>query len=90
MVEIKIIQFRRGRKNQKIRHFILNIEEVNDRKKTQEFIGKSVVWTSSSGKKIKGRIASPHGNKGRVRAIFEKGLPGQALGTKVELIEGKI
>ncbi|MEM4181662.1 MAG: 50S ribosomal protein L35ae [Candidatus Pacearchaeota archaeon] len=89
MVEIKIVQFRRGRHTQTPRHFILSIEGVEDKKKAQEYIGKEVVWTSKSNEKIKGKIAATHGNKGRVRAIFEKGLPGQALGTKLELIGRK-
>ena len=39
----------------------------------------------SHGKKIKGKISSGHGNKGLVRAIFEKGLPGQARNTEAEV-----
>ena len=34
---------------------------------------------------INGVIKAPHGNKGLVRAIFEKGLPGQAITTKVDI-----
>jgi len=51
--------------------------------------GKEVVWKSSSGKEIKGKISDAHGNKGLVRAIFEKGLPGQAVTTEIEVKEGK-
>ncbi len=36
-------------------------------------------------KKIMGKVAAPHGNKGVLRVIFERGLPGQAIGTKVEI-----
>ena len=35
--------------------------------------------------KVKTKIRGAHGNKGVVRAIFEKGLPGQAITTKVEI-----
>jgi len=34
---------------------------------------------------IKGKISGSHGNKGLVRAIFERGLPGQALNTEIEV-----
>ena len=34
---------------------------------------------------IKGKISGAHGGKGVVRAIFEKGLPGQAVTTEVEI-----
>ena len=37
-------------------------------------------------KDYKGKISALHGKKGNVRAIFEdKGLPGQALGTKIKV-----
>ena len=32
-----------------------------------------------------GKIIRDHGNRGAVRVKFEKGLPGQALGGKVEV-----
>ena len=46
---------------------------------------KKVIWKSKAGKIIKGKIAAAHGNNGIVRAIFEKGLPGQAITTGVEI-----
>jgi len=80
----KVVQFRRGRKRIHERHFILDIN-TESREDAQKFIGKKVVWTSPSGKKITGVITAPHGNKGLVRAIFEKGLPGQARNTEIEI-----
>ena len=81
----KVIQFRRGRKVIHERHFLIEVEGVNDRKSAEKYVGKTVEWGSPAGKIIKGKIASAHGNKGVVRAIFEKGLPGQSIGTKVEI-----
>ncbi len=49
--------------------------------------GKNVSWKSSAGKIIKGKISDAHGNKGLVRAIFESGLPGQAITTEIEVLE---
>jgi len=80
-----IIQFRRGRKTYTPKHFLIEIPETDSREKASKFIGKTVEW-KSTGKKpatIIGKISSAHGGNGVVRAIFEKGLPGQALGTKV-------
>jgi len=85
MVSGKVIQFRRGRHTVKERHFLIEIDGVDSKEKTSEFIGKEVSWKSPAGKIIKGKISAPHGNKGVVRAIFEKGLPGQAVTTKVEV-----
>lgn len=73
----KIVQFRRGRHRIHERHFL--IELGLSKKEALGFIGKEVVWKSSSGKIIRGKISNVHGNKGLVRAIFERGLPGQAV-----------
>jgi len=83
-VKGKVIQFRRGRKRIHEKHFLLDVG-AEDRKKAEQFIGKNVEWRSSAGKIIKGKISSAHGNNGLVRAIFEKGLPGQAITTEVEI-----
>ncbi len=81
----KVIQFRRGRKTIHERHFLIEIEGVADKAGAEKFVGKSVEWKSPAGKVIVGKIAAPHGSKGIVRAIFEKGLPGQAVTTGVEI-----
>jgi large subunit ribosomal protein L35Ae len=83
-MKAQVVQFRRGRKKYKPRHFILDVGAKN-REDAEKSVGKEVVWTSPAGKIIKGKIASPHGNNGLVRAIFEKGLPGQAVTTDAEV-----
>ncbi|MCA9487612.1 MAG: 50S ribosomal protein L35ae [Nanoarchaeota archaeon] len=85
MTKGKVVQFRRGRHTIHERHFIIEIPESTNREKAEKFVGKAVEWKSPAGKVIKGKIAAPHGNKGAVRAIFEKGLPGQAVTTEVEI-----
>jgi len=80
----KVIQFRRGRKTIHKRHFLLDVGASN-REEAKKFVKKIVEWKSPAGKIIKGEISNPHGNKGLVRAIFEKGLPGQAITTEVEV-----
>ncbi|MEM3405961.1 MAG: 50S ribosomal protein L35ae [Candidatus Pacearchaeota archaeon] len=82
----KVIQFRRGRHTLHKRHFIIDVGAKN-KEEASKFIGKEVAWKSPSGKIIKGKISSCHGNKGLVRAIFEKGLPGQALNNEIEIIK---
>jgi len=85
-MKAKVIQFRRGLKRIHERHFILNVN-AKSRDEASKFVDKKVTWTSPAGKEIKGRISSAHGNKGLVRAIFEKGLPGQARNNEVEVEE---
>ena len=87
IMKAKVIQFRRGRKTFKPRHFLIEIDGSKTREDAFKFVGKKVTWTST-GKEptiITGKISSAHGRNGVVRAIFEKGLPGQAIGTDVEI-----
>ena len=85
MVNGKVVQFRRGRKTVTEKHFLIEVDGVSNRKDAEKLVGKEVIWTSPADKKIKGKVSGAHGNKGVVRAIFEKGLPGQAVSTKVEV-----
>jgi|TARA_B100001964_G_scaffold143525_1_gene158196 large subunit ribosomal protein L35Ae len=80
-----IKNFRSSRTRQKTNHMIVYLNESDNREKAAKLVGKEVVWKSPAGKEINGKVASAHGNKGAVRVIFEKGLPGQSLTTKVEI-----
>ena len=86
-MKAKVIQFRRGRHTVTPRHFLIEVEGIDSRAKAMELVGKSVNWKSPGAKEkiITGKVSSAHGNKGMIRAIFEKGLPGQAMGTEVNL-----
>ncbi len=81
----KVLQFRRGRHTVHEKHFILEVEGVKTKEEAKKLAGRNVEWKSPAGKIIKGKISDSHGNKGMARAIFEKGLPGQAVGTEVEV-----
>jgi len=85
MVKGKVVQFRRGRKTVHERHFLIEVPGVKTRAEAEKLTGKAVSWVSPAGKIINGKIAAAHGNNGVVRAIFEKGLPGQAITTEVEI-----
>ncbi len=84
-MKAKVIQFRRGRHTIHERHFLIEITGSKNREDAKKFVGKEVEWKSPAGKIIMGKISGAHGNKGVVRAIFEKGLPGQAVTTEVEI-----
>jgi large subunit ribosomal protein L35Ae len=85
-----VVQFRRGRRNYTPRHFLIQIDGSDTREKASKFIGKNVIWISSGKEKkeLVGLISAAHGNKGLVRAHFEVGLPGQAIGTECEIKDG--
>ena len=81
----KVIQFRRGRHTITERHFLIEVSGISTREKAQELVGSKVEWTSPGikAKVITGKISGAHGNHGMIRAIFEKGLPGQSITTPV-------
>ena len=81
-----VVQFRRGRHRITERHYLLDLG-LKSREEAKKMSGKEVSWKSEGGKITKGKISDAHGNKGLVRAIFEKGLPGQAITTEVEVKE---
>ena len=81
----KVLQFRRGTHTITEKHFLIEVEGVSDKTSAEKLVGKNVIWKSTAGKEIKGKVSGAHGNKGVVRAIFEKGLPGQAVTTEVEV-----
>ena len=85
MVKGKVIQFRRGKKTITPRHYLIEVDGVSNREDASKLVGKEVIWTSPAKKQIKGNISGAHGNNGVVRAIFEIGLPGQAITTEVEI-----
>lgn len=81
-----IANFRGGVHTQKGNHMIIVVGGVNSREEAEKLVGKKVTWTTPNKNAISGKVASAHGNKGAVRVIFEKGMPGQSLTGKV-LIE---
>lgn len=79
-----VVQFRRSRHRIHERHYLLDVG-LTKREDAKKLAGKEVSWKSPAGKIIKGKVSDAHGNKGLVRAIFESGLPGQAITTEVEV-----
>lgn len=84
-----ILNFRRGRHTQTMNQFLLEIPGVDSRAMASGFIGKRVKWTSPGKlkKEIFGKITNTHGNNGIVRARFSRGLPGDVIGKKIDIIE---
>jgi len=81
-----VVSFRRGRHTARTNQVIIEVPGVGDRKRASALIGRRVVYVTEGGRKLKGVITAPHGNRGRVRARFERGLPGQIVGKKVDIL----
>jgi ribosomal protein L35AE/L33A len=83
-MEATVMHFRQGRHHQNTKQMIIKVADTAE--EAEKVIGKTASWTSPSGTVIKGKISALHGRNGAVRVIFEeKGLPGQALGTKIQI-----
>jgi len=76
---------RRGVHTAYTNQYVVEVDGVADRASANGVIGKTVTWTSITGKKIVGKISKAHGNSGALLARFDKGLPGQAIGTEVDI-----
>lgn len=81
-----IVNYRQGRHTQTNNQMVLVFEGVKSRDDALALENKKVVWNTPSGKEMIGTITKPHGNKGAVRALFEHGLPGQAVGKKIKVL----
>lgn len=80
-----IINYRTGPKNQKSKECLIEFSHVKSASEASRLIGRKVAWKAGKNR-IVGKIVALHGKKGLVRARFRKGVPGQALGTTVELV----
>lgn len=79
-----IVNYRVGPKTQKPRECIVQFTHVKSVSEAGRLIGRKVTWKNGKNRFV-GKIVALHGKRGLVRVRFRKGLPGQALGTKVEL-----
>ena len=78
-----LANFRGGKHSKRDNQMILKIHDIDTKKDAQKLLSKKVIWKSPAGKEIKGTITNLHGNSGCLRVQFEKGMPGQSIGTKV-------
>lgn len=85
LVQGIIVNYRIGPKTQRPKECIIEFTHITSISEAGRLVGRKVAWKSGKSKII-GKIVALHGKKGLVRARFRKGVPGQALGTTVELV----
>ncbi|MFA5382676.1 MAG: 50S ribosomal protein L35ae [Candidatus Micrarchaeia archaeon] len=83
----KIINYRRGRKTEYTNQYVIEVNGITSKEKASILCGKRISWKTTTGNEIVGKITKAHGNGGAVLARFNKGLPGQAVGTDVDIQE---
>jgi len=84
----RIMNYRIGIRTQKSNECLIQFTDVTARAQAGQLIGRKVVWEGANTKHI-GKIVGFHGKNGVVIVKFKKGVPGQAIGTRVKLISEK-
>ncbi|UCE29699.1 MAG: 50S ribosomal protein L35ae [Candidatus Bathyarchaeota archaeon] len=84
-IQAVIVNYRKGPRTQRPKECILEFFTIKSLGEAARLVGRKVAWPVGE-RKIRGKIVGLHGKKGLVRARFRKGVPGQALGTTVEII----
>lgn len=80
-----IVNFRGSEHHKYPNQMVVKVSGIESKEKARGLVNKSVSWKTPAGNEIKGKVSNIHGNKGTVRVKFEKGMPGQAIGTKVDI-----
>jgi large subunit ribosomal protein L35Ae len=80
-----IVNYRIGGRTQMPNWCLIQIIGENTFSKAGQLIGRKVVLKHGKNSFI-GRIMGLHGRKGVVTVKFRKGVPGQAIGARVELL----
>ena len=80
-----ILNYRIGIRTQNPNECLIKFAHVKSASLACQLINRKVVWKQGNSKII-GKIAGSHGKNGVVKVKFQKAVPGQALGTKVELV----
>jgi len=82
----RIVNYKGGAHTQYTNRMIISPEGTDNKEAAEKLIGKAVVWNTPGGNKINGKVTKVHGKNGTVLVKFEKGLPGQAMGSQVDIL----
>jgi large subunit ribosomal protein L35Ae len=80
----RITNYRIGIRTQQSKECLIEFNNM-DAAAAGQLVGHKVIWRSGKSKHA-GKIIGLHGRKGAVRVRFARPVPGQAIGTIVELI----
>jgi len=82
-VNRRITNYRIGIKTQMTKECLVQLDKA-DLTLSTPLIGRKVMWKQGK-TALAGKIVGFHGRNGMVRVRFTRGLPGQAIGTTVQL-----
>jgi len=80
-----IVGYRTGPRTQRSKECILKFPSIRSLGEAAQLIGRKVAWPVGE-RKVRGKIVALHGTSGLLKARFRSGVPGQAIGTRIEVI----
>jgi len=80
-----ISNYKIGLHKQKADRCLIKVKSL-EKAAVRRLIGYKVLWPKNN-PKITGKIIKTHGSTGTLLVKFEKGIPGQALGSEVRIIK---
>jgi large subunit ribosomal protein L35Ae len=81
----RITNYRTGIREQTSKECLIEFKGVESLATAGRLVGKKVAWKGEK-KTLIGKVVGPHGRNGMVKVKFAHGVPGQAIGTIVELV----
>ncbi len=83
----RITNYRIGIRAQQPKECLVEFSNIDSASAAGKLIGQKVVWVNGISKKMhSGKVVGMHGKNGMVRVKFARPVPGQAIGTIVQLI----
>ncbi len=80
-----IVNYHIGIRTQASKEYLIDFSRASPPAQIGRLIGRKLVWKTGK-KTLFGKVISFHGKRNLIVARFRKGLPGQALGTTVEIV----
>jgi ribosomal protein L35AE/L33A len=81
----RITNYRTGPKAQTSKECLIEFTGITSAGLAGKLVGQKVTWKNGT-TTMTGKIMGTHGRNGMIRAKFVHGVPGQAIGTIVELV----
>ncbi len=81
----RITNYRIGIKSQTPKECLIQFDGVTSSGLAGQLVGRKVTWAGKNSLHI-GKVVGPHGGNGMVKVRFHRGVPGQAIGTIVEML----
>jgi len=80
----RITNYTTGPKSQTSKECLIEFETITSASLANKLVGQKVTWKNGNSKFL-GKVRGAHGKNGMVRVRFPHGVPGQAIGSIVEL-----